>query len=45
MDFIWNLLYTIDTSLTILLKIVLIIVVFRYLRGGRWPKFKLTGSI
>ena len=45
MDYIWDVLYTINTSLTILLKIYLIVIAARYLRGGRWPKFKLTGRI
>lgn len=45
MDYIWDVLYTINTSLTILLKIYLIVIASRYLKGGRWPKFKLTGRI
>ena len=44
-NFIFDILYVTNTGLTILLKIYLIIIASRYLRGGRWPRFKLTGRM
>ncbi len=42
MSFLFDFIYVVESSITIILKCYLIVIAARYLRGGRWPKFQLT---